>query len=204
MIILKKEEKTKLTKEKIINAAVTEFGTNGYGKASINNICNENKIAKGLIYHNFKNKDEIYLTCVKMVFSKIKSFIKEKYTKTNLNDYFDIRIKFFKNNPMYSYIFFDVILNPPNHLIKEITNIKKDFDDMNKEIYKKCIFELKLRDSVNIDEALEYYDIIGNTFNIYFQKKTSMNSNFKELINEHELKLSKIIDLMLYGITDKE
>ena len=43
-----------------------------------------------------------------------------------------------------------------------------------------------------------------NTFNIYFQKKTSMNSNFKELINEHELKLSKIIDLMLYGIADKE
>ena len=201
---MKKEEKTKLTKEKIINAAVTEFGTKGYEKASINNICNENKIAKGLIYHNFKNKDEIYLTCVKMVFSKIKSFIEEKYSKTNLNDYFDIRIKFFKNNPMYSYIFFDVILNPPNHLIKEITNIKKDFDDMNKEIYKKCIFELKLRDSVSIDETLEYYDIIGNTFNIYFQKKTSMNSNFKELINEHELKLSKIIDLMLYWIADKE
>ena len=201
---MKKEEKTKLTKEKIINAAVTEFGTKGYEKASINNICNENKIAKGLIYHNFKNKDEIYLTCVKMVFVKIKSFIEEKYTKTNLNDYMDIRIKFFKSNPMYSYIFFDALLNPPNHLLKEIEKIKKEFDDMNKEIYKKCVLGLKLRDGVSINEALGYYDIIGNTFNIYFQRKIPLNSDIKELIDEHELKLTKIIDLMLYGIADKE
>ena len=116
----------------------------------------------------------------------------------------DIRIKFFKSNPMYSYIFFDALLNPPNHLLKEIEKIKKEFDDMNKEIYKKCVLGLKLRDGVSINEALEYYDIIGNTFNIYFQRKIPLNSDIKELIDEHELKLTKIIDLMLYGIADKE
>ncbi|MCS4468495.1 hypothetical protein JTS96_08050 [Clostridium botulinum] len=31
-----------------------EFGTKDYGKASLNNICNDNNISKGLIYHYYK------------------------------------------------------------------------------------------------------------------------------------------------------
>ena len=53
---MKKEEKTELTKKKILAAALQEFGTNGYRGASLNAIC-ESGIPKGLLYHNFKNKD---------------------------------------------------------------------------------------------------------------------------------------------------
>ena len=63
---MKKEEKTELTKKKILSAALQEFGSNGYRGASLNAIC-ESGTPKGLLYHNFKNKDALYLSCVKLL-----------------------------------------------------------------------------------------------------------------------------------------
>ena len=56
---MKKEEKTRRTYEKIRNAAIVEFGTKSYENASLNTICSENNISKGLLYHNFKGKDDL-------------------------------------------------------------------------------------------------------------------------------------------------
>lgn len=64
---MKKQEKTQKTKERILAAALQEFGTKSYDTASINSICEIGKIPKGLIYHNFEGKDELYLLCVKKV-----------------------------------------------------------------------------------------------------------------------------------------
>ncbi|MBP8715827.1 MAG: TetR/AcrR family transcriptional regulator, partial [Lachnospiraceae bacterium] len=64
---MKKELKTELTKEKIILAAIDEFGRNGYYGSSLNSIC-DTGIAKGLLYHNFANKNAIYLACVQRCF----------------------------------------------------------------------------------------------------------------------------------------
>ena len=68
---MKKQEKTQKTKERILAAALQEFGTKSYDTASINSICEIGKISKGLIYHNFKGKDELYLLCVKKSYDEL-------------------------------------------------------------------------------------------------------------------------------------
>lgn len=50
--------------------AIEEFGEKGYDNASINTICAKYSISKGLIHHNFKNKDELYLWSVEESFTK--------------------------------------------------------------------------------------------------------------------------------------
>ena len=55
---MKREEKTRLTRERIISAGIKEFGTKGYSGASINSV-SDSGIAKGLLYHNF-TKYELY------------------------------------------------------------------------------------------------------------------------------------------------
>ena len=56
---MKKEEKTKQTCEKIVHAATIEFGSRSYDAVSLNAICGKYQIAKGLIYHNFKNNARV-------------------------------------------------------------------------------------------------------------------------------------------------
>lgn len=46
--VMKQEEKTRLTRERIINAGIKEFGSKGYAGASINSV-SDSGIAKGLL-----------------------------------------------------------------------------------------------------------------------------------------------------------
>jgi TetR/AcrR family transcriptional regulator len=47
--------------ERIINAAIKEFALKGYELASTNEIVKEAEISKGLLFHYFKNKKELFL-----------------------------------------------------------------------------------------------------------------------------------------------
>lgn len=197
---MKKEEKTELTREKIINAAILEFGTKGYEGASLNNICNDNGISKGLIYHNFKSKDEIYLLCIRRCFDTITTYLQEQNVDNDMHQYMELRFRFFSEHPLYARIFFESVLQPPKHLIVEMKELKKEFDELNTKIYHSALSKLTLRDSVTEQEALEYYSMVQNMFHGFFQYGVFQNDDFPALINAHETKLAKIIDLMLYGI----
>ena len=43
--------------------ALAEFARQGYGASSVNAVCSEQGISKGIIYHYFKTKDALYLAC---------------------------------------------------------------------------------------------------------------------------------------------
>lgn len=48
-------------KQRIINAAMNEFISSGYERASTNEIVKEAKISKGSLFHYFNNKKDLYL-----------------------------------------------------------------------------------------------------------------------------------------------
>ena len=202
---MKQKDKNQISMDKIVNAAIVEFGKNGYDKASINNICNDNNISKGLIYHYFKNKDELFLFCVKLCFdSLVEYLVRENLKNENFHHdiirYLDLRNKFFKENTYFSQIFFNVILQPPAHLKDRIKTSRKDFDDLNINNYKEALKKINLRDSVSEEEAVEFFYIFQEMFNSYFQLKAYENTDFESLIESHEIKLSKLLNIMLYGI----
>jgi TetR/AcrR family transcriptional regulator len=47
--------------ERILNAAMRQFSLNGYAKASTNEIIKAAGISKGLLFHYFRNKKDLYL-----------------------------------------------------------------------------------------------------------------------------------------------
>lgn len=47
--------------DRILNAAIKEFAQKGYDNASTNEIVKEAGISKGLLFHYFKNKKQLYL-----------------------------------------------------------------------------------------------------------------------------------------------
>lgn len=49
--------------ERIFFGAIKMFGINGYAKTSINDIVGEAQVSKGLVFHHFENKANLYLAC---------------------------------------------------------------------------------------------------------------------------------------------
>ena len=99
-MIMKQQEKTQKTIERIISSAVEEFGSKNYDAAAINSICEKGHISKGLLYHNFKSKDELYLKCVKICYDEMTLFLKSQSfevidAKESLQKFFLVRQKIF-------------------------------------------------------------------------------------------------------------
>lgn len=197
---MKKEEKTELTKEKIITAAIEEFGTKGYTESSLNNICSNFKISKGLIYHNFKNKDEIYLACIRKCILEVTEYLSNQNVEGDLHRYMELRFDFFSRHPLYARLFFEAVLQPPPKFVNEIKEMKKDLDELNKKIYKSALRNLTLRNGVTEKDALEYYELMQEMFNGHFSSSAYANTEFQMIICDHEQKLKKILNFILYGI----
>ncbi len=58
---MKQEEKTLLSKSKILAAAGEVFAQKGYDMATMQDITEKCGLSKGAIYHHFKSKEEIML-----------------------------------------------------------------------------------------------------------------------------------------------
>ena len=94
---MKQEEKTKLTKEKIMKAAMEEFGLNGYAATALNSILSRAGIAKGLFYHNFQDKDELYILCVRKAMNHLTEYLRSQDLDSDLEKYIKARLQFFQD-----------------------------------------------------------------------------------------------------------
>ncbi|NLP28132.1 MAG: TetR/AcrR family transcriptional regulator [Clostridia bacterium] len=204
---MKREEKNMLMRQQIIKSAIAEFGLNSYGEGSLNAICKKGNISKGIIYHYFKDKDELYLACVKECFNSLTTFLKSENISFNnveeaIEKLLDLCHQFFKENPDFGNIFTNALLQPPKHLLKEIKEIKAELDKFNINFYEQVLENVNLKSGVSREEAIEYFLIFQESFNYYFHNK--VYGDFRKLFTEHELKLGNLLKIMFYGIAKED
>lgn len=199
---MKQEEKTAITKAKIIHAAIAEFGKNGYMAGSINNIC-KTGINKGLIYHNFPDRDALYLECVKISCDRLLSYIREHCAEKSFAGYMNVRMAFFREYEAEAHIFMEARTNPPGNLTERIQDIFRDFDTLNHEICKHELSKHSLREGITEADALSYFSMIQTFYNSSFMKSLADPMTMDEQIILHEGTLHKLIDLMLYGVAER-
>lgn len=196
---MKRTERTELTVSKIQEAALEEFGVNGYAGGTINNICKRG-INKGLIYHNFKDKDELYLVCLENSCKKLISMIEESGCVSDQLQYMKLRMHFFTEYPNETHIFFEAILQPQEKLRDRIKQILEPFEEINEKIYRCVVSGITLRDGITEEDAIDYFHQMQRMFNGYFSSSAYRYMTLDKRIREHEMNLSKLLDFMLYGI----
>lgn len=200
---MEKNKKTEHTISKILEAAMNEFGKNGYAGGTVNHICNSG-INKGLIYHNFSGKDDIYLACLKQSSQRIMDDLKEQGATENPETYLSARMCFFRNYPNEARIFFEALLTPPSHLFEEIQQILSEFNALNERMYDRTLQSLVLRDGVSRDDAVSYFHLMQLMLNGYFSSPAFQNTDLLEKVKIHEMIVPKLLDYMLYGIAKGE
>lgn len=202
---MKQQEKTQRTQERILAAALVEFGEKGYEAASINAICAESEIPKGLLYHNFKSKDDLYLQCVKLCYNEMTEYLSSKEpvchnAQEDTKLLLALRQRFFSDHPYHANLFFRALLQPPKHLLPQLKEVRREYDSFCFTHYRNTLAGLPLRDGVTQEMALEYFTIFMEMFNGYFQSKADQGGDYSALLEAHEEKLFEILDMMLYGI----
>ena len=197
---MKKELKTQLTRERIIEAALIEFSQKGYKAFGINELCKNHKISKGILYHNFSGKSEIYLACVRESFQKAVSIIRgESGGIPSLVEYMERRHRFFKDFPHHSHVFFEAWLTAPAEIAEDVEKEKVIFEDLNRQVSEKLLAESTLKDHISQEQALDYLTFIQQLFRSYYLA-ASGSQGTSSLASQYENDLQKVLHLMIYGI----
>lgn len=224
---MKQAERAEITRNKILRAAMEEFGRNGYRGGTMGNIC-KTGINKGLVYHYFASKDELYLECVKISCGKLLEELErarkiksdtsspQPADRDNSSDahlqgeaedvvrqYMKIRVDFYGSCPNESRIVFGCLLDPPENLQDQIRKIMKPLEEQNLEIYEKLLSLLKLRKGVTKEKADRYFILSQRMFNAYFISPAMQKKSLEERIALHEQSIPELLDGMLYGIAEK-
>jgi len=94
-------------KQDILHAAIAEFGRVGYRAASTNEIVKKAGVSKGLLFHHFKCKEQLYTACQMYVLEEYSAYILEHKDFTS-PDLFErilknlrIKMEFGFKNPMF-------------------------------------------------------------------------------------------------------
>ena len=196
---MNQKERSRLSREKIIAASLQEFGTNGFRGTTINAICGHG-IAKGLLYHNFSGKEELFLLCAERCFSNLTAYLRAEKGEESLSRALRLREQFFRENPLYARVFFEAILQPPPGLRQDIKEIRKEFDQFNRALYARIISGLELREGVTAETAMAYCELIQDMFNCYFNSPAYAGWDMRDIMEAHESRLETMLDFMLYGI----
>lgn len=205
---MKREEKARQTKRKIMDRALAEFSARGYRAASINNVFDPAQgVSKGIIYHYFASKDELFLACVEECFQSLKAYIQDHVhldggavgTGECLTDYFQVRMRFFRENPLYQRIFMESVFMPPEHLQADIMERRQPMEQLNLEILEELFSQIPLRDHLDRENTARLL--------IQFINFINLQDHGVELdlagIQQVEEKNRQILDIFLNGILER-
>lgn len=137
------KEKQFEKKQELIDAAIEEFGNNGYDKASLNNILKEAGISKGTFYYHFKNKEGLYFYLLTSLAEEKMRFFQDRLTVELFNqDFFTIFEKIFE---------FALEFATQNPQLNKFT--ESYMKDKNSQIYQKIIDHFG-------DQRVDFFDSI--------------------------------------------
>jgi len=148
-------------KNRILEAALIEFADKGYKKASTNTIVREANVSKGLLFHYFISKRDLYILIYKNVNDSImKEFVlgvnfADKDVINRLKSSIDQKIKVLNNNPMFVSILEKNIHIQDESILEETALYKIDY---HKREYAKIFSDIDyylFNDAINIDRSLD-------------------------------------------------
>ncbi|MGX6445990.1 TetR/AcrR family transcriptional regulator [Neobacillus sp. K501] len=177
--------------DRIINAALKEFAQKGYDNASTNEIVKEAEISKGLLFHYFQNKKQLYFFLFDYCYELI---AEEFYKKADLSepDFFN-RIRqavTIKTELLAKYP--DIFKFVQESFLEESAELKVEFEKRRQELTKintEKVYEgidlSRFREDVDVQKVLK---IITWTF-----EKISDEALYKARLSpNHELDYEKI------------
>ncbi|MGY0373359.1 TetR/AcrR family transcriptional regulator [Clostridium sp. JNZ J1-5] len=204
---INREQQNKISKERILIASLKEFGEKDYSEASINNICKNNKISKGLLFHYYKSKDEIFLICVEKLFIDLSDYLKKNFSiiysevEENLKSYVEVRFKFFNEYPYYEQIFYTAVFNTPKHLAKEIKLLKKILDEINRCFLREIMMKVELKPNVIVEDVIEAIIDFANYLHVKIQCDNLQHTDQKSyIIEKHTQEFLSILNMLFHGI----
>jgi len=168
---MKQQERQKKSKEKILQAAITEFSASGYDKVTMENICTRHGISKGMMYHYYSGKDDLFLLCVQNMYQMMQQYLEANMAELEkkdalhaLKEFWMLRESFFGEHPPFKNIFENALLRTPPHLFEKIEEIRGPIEALNRQFLHRTIGKIELRENLKKENVSIYLEAMESVF----------------------------------------
>ena len=168
---MKQQERQKKSKEKILQAAITEFSASGYDKVTMENICTRHGISKGMMYHYYSGKDDLFLLCVQNMYQMMQQYLEENMAELEkkdalhaLKEFWMLRESFFGEHPPFKNIFENALLRTPPHLFEKIEEIRGPIEALNRQFLHRTSGKIELRENLKKENVSIYLEAMESVF----------------------------------------
>lgn len=165
-------------------------------------------VSKALIFHHYKNKEELYLAIVEHCIRKASVEISIEEILKDENDFFKalektnrIKTDYIQKNPSIYALVKEAFYQPPEELKMEIEERYSNLISQEYAIWENLFGNIKLKDGIDRKQAFELIMITLEHFRDVFLEQT-MNSNnldmqYRQSFND---KMFNFIKMIQYGI----
>lgn len=198
-------------REKILNACLEEFALKGYEMASTNNIVVKAGISKGLLFHYFGSKKNIYLYLLDYA---IEYFI-DKFYSYDVKASYDIferimqrgviKMKIAGEKPLLYKLLMEAFVDTPAGMEEEMNlRYQKIYAENMPAVFENIDYSL-FREEIDIKKAVEFMTLcFDSIYNKYI--KTAKGKAAQLSLEETEIMVNEYkeyIDMIKYGIYKK-
>ena len=203
------KERQERSKREILNAAFEEFGKKDYDHVTMDAICLRGKISKGMMYHYYSGKDELFLLCTKELFLDLKEYVEknaEKILKKDaaeaMMEFFMIREEYFNEYPQKKNLFENALFRTPKHLAEQIRELREPLRELNRLFFKKVVTKMKLRDGLSVENAAKFVESFEYVFWTFVNHYCSDNEkiDFNSIIQASK----QVMDMIIFGIAKQD
>lgn len=195
---MKQEEKSRRSREHILESAFAEFAGQGYAGGSINAICARGGISKGLLYHYYGDKDQLYLACVERCFQELTQYLAQELDPAAVTpeQYFDRRMDFFRANPHHQSLFRDTLISPPPQLVQAIRRCRAGFDRLNDALLRAILAHERLADGLTVEDAVVQLRLFEDLLSAYLRAAAGQ----EPAVEQYDQLCRRTLRTMLYGL----
>lgn len=196
------QERQERSRRDIFQAAMEQFGSKDYEKVTMESICSGHGISKGMMYHYYSNKDELFLLCVEDTFCALKTHIERETQSLEgqpvlacIRNYFLLREYYFQYHPEQKRIFENAMLRPPEHLIQQIQKLHHPIREMNVRFLQGIAERLTLRPGLDRGRVLRYLERLED-FCLIYQRSGQADYDLHMMLKDAQ----ELLDMALFGV----
>lgn len=199
------KERQEHSRQEILQASLDEFGTYEYAQVTVENICARHNISKGMLYHYYAGKDDLFLLCVGDTFEKLSEFVsqnefllQDRSALENLTAYYQCREQFFEAHPQRRKVFECAMLHPPAHLESKLRELRAPIWQINRQFWERVVKKYPLRAGLEEEQVTRYLVSLDYSFQTILEQYNQAG----KVNNIHDMLqiASEILDMMLFGV----
>ena len=202
---MKQKERQERSREEIYQAALDEFGTEGYENVTMDRICASHGISKGMMYHYYSGKDELFLLCVERTFADLKTYLETHRKETSgenaleaIRNFFLLREYYFEEHPRQKRVFGDAVVRPPKHLVEAIRKLRAPLRELNHRFLEELTARMQLRPGLDAQKAARCLEAVE----YFFRDFVSYCQPAGESLTLHTMLESsgELLEMILFGV----